>query len=163
MSFYIYDSKGYVGDLASNKGLNDLAIYIRKHPDTEELEKLFEEGSILKTDHLMKELSWLGTPKNQDIADTLSNLISLIEKAEDVIIITQNAEMGKGDRMLQEPKCYTRGCKFFTGIKQDDGNEETERVVCKAFPDGIPDEIAYGDNLHDKPLPEQENNFVFSQ
>jgi len=95
MSFYLYDSNGYIGDVASNRGLDDLAIYIRQHPDTEELEKLFDDGSVLKTDHLLEELELLGTPKNQDIADTLSNLQVLIEKAEDVIIITQNAEMGK--------------------------------------------------------------------
>lgn len=32
---------------------------------------------------------------------------------------------------------------------------------CKAFPDGIPDEITSGLNQHSKPLPEQENNIVF--
>ncbi|MDD5053429.1 MAG: hypothetical protein PHO27_11910 [Sulfuricurvum sp.] len=95
MSFYLYDSNGYVGDVASNKGLSDLAAYIRKHPDTEELEKLFEEGTILKTDHLMEELQLLGTPRNRSVAETLSNLIDLITEAEDVLIITQNAEMGK--------------------------------------------------------------------
>jgi hypothetical protein len=46
--------------------------------------------------------------------------------------------------MLAEPKCYTRKCKYFIGVKQDNEEEETERNVCKAFPDGIPDEIAYG-------------------
>jgi hypothetical protein len=28
----------------------------------------------------------------------------------------------------------------------------SERVVCKAFPERIPDEIAYGDNLHLEPF-----------
>ena len=32
---------------------------------------------------------------------------------------------------------------------------------CKAFPDGIPDEITSGENKHSKPLPEQENDLVF--
>ena len=32
---------------------------------------------------------------------------------------------------------------------------------CKAFPDGIPDEILSGDNDHSKPLPGQQNDIVF--
>ena len=55
--------------------------------------------------------------------------------------------------MLEEPKCSMRDCRWFLGVKQDDESEETERVVCEAFPDGIPAEIAYGDNPHLKPYP----------
>lgn len=55
--------------------------------------------------------------------------------------------------MLTEPNCSKRGCLHFRGVSQPDGTEMTERVVCDAFPDGIPDEIAYGDNLHLKPFP----------
>ena len=32
-------------------------------------------------------------------------------------------------------------------------SEESEVVFCKAFPDGIPNEIAYGDNPHLEPYP----------
>ena len=32
---------------------------------------------------------------------------------------------------------------------------------CKAFPDGIPDEITSGENEHRAPLPEQDNDIVF--
>ena len=53
--------------------------------------------------------------------------------------------------MMQEPKCFTRNCKHFIGVKND-GDELSERVACKAFPDGIPDSIAYGTNKHDKPV-----------
>lgn len=55
--------------------------------------------------------------------------------------------------MLAEPHCFTRLCRHFRGVAQPDGTEMTERVVCKAFPDGIPDEIAYGSNPHTKPFP----------
>ena len=55
--------------------------------------------------------------------------------------------------MLREPHCFTRQCAHFLGVSQPDGTEKTERVVCVAFPDGIPDEIAYGDNPHTEPYP----------
>lgn len=53
--------------------------------------------------------------------------------------------------MLREPRCFARQCKHFLGV--NDVNQEVEQlVVCKAFPEGIPDEIAYGDDLHLKPV-----------
>ena len=33
---------------------------------------------------------------------------------------------------------------------------------CSAFPDGIPNEIIMS-NVHDKPLPNQENNLIFEK
>ena len=66
--------------------------------------------------------------------------------------------------MLYEPKCWTRECIHFIGIKSDEGDgEENERNVCNAFPDGIPDEIAYGDNLHTVPFPGQSNEIVYQK
>jgi len=56
--------------------------------------------------------------------------------------------------MIIEPTCHTRGCKHLQGVKSPDMNEELgEFVFCKAFPDGIPDEIAYGNNDHSMPFP----------
>ncbi len=54
--------------------------------------------------------------------------------------------------MLNVPRCALRNCKHFLGVKND-GDEMTERVYCEAFPDKIPDEIAYGDNKHLEPYP----------
>ena len=65
--------------------------------------------------------------------------------------------------MLAEPKCWTRKCKHYIGVIQPDGTERTETNSCKAFPEGIPAEIAYGDNLHLKPLPDQGNDKVFEK
>ena len=39
------------------------------------------------------------------------------------------------------------------GLKRHDGPETEDKVICEAFPDGIPDEIAYGDNPHTSPFP----------
>lgn len=49
--------------------------------------------------------------------------------------------------MIQEPRCRIRKCEFYRGIKND-GDELSERPFCMAFPDGIPEFIAYGSNLH---------------
>ena len=55
--------------------------------------------------------------------------------------------------MLPTPNCSKRNCKHFTGIYQPDDTERIEKPACKAFPEGIPYVIAYGDNKHSKPFP----------
>lgn len=55
--------------------------------------------------------------------------------------------------MIIEPNCFKRSCIHYIGVIQPDGTEESEVVTCKAFPEGIPDEIAYGNNKHLKPYP----------
>jgi hypothetical protein len=50
--------------------------------------------------------------------------------------------------MLPEPACYARRCKHFAGVAQDAEEEDSERSVCPAFPDGIPDDIVSGRDDH---------------
>ena len=63
--------------------------------------------------------------------------------------------------MLLEPKCSKRKCKHFIGVLQSDGTELTEKVVCEAYPKGIPDDIAYGNDLHTEIRDDQENEIIF--
>lgn len=53
--------------------------------------------------------------------------------------------------MLAESNCRKRRCQNYIGVRSE-GVEVNERTVCKAFPGGIPDEIAYGPNLHLAPV-----------
>jgi hypothetical protein len=66
--------------------------------------------------------------------------------------------------MLLEPRCSERRCKHLIGIVQPDGDEMKEVVICNAFPDGkhpIPNDIAYGIDLHLQPHEGQKNDIVF--
>jgi len=65
--------------------------------------------------------------------------------------------------MLASTKCYKRKCKFYQGVYQSDGTEETEVVICLAYPEGIPGEIAYGDDEHLKVREDQDNEIVFEK
>lgn len=44
------------------------------------------------------------------------------------------------------PPCYT--CKHM-----HKGALSPKHLTCDAFPDGIPDDIIFGDNMHDEPYP----------
>ena len=65
--------------------------------------------------------------------------------------------------MLVTPNCHIRRCRHYEGVIQPDGTEETEAPACKAFPDGIPIEIAYGNNKHLKPIKGQGNDIVYER
>lgn len=53
-----------------------------------------------------------------------------------------------------EPRCYSRSCKHFVGAQAVSGVKKTDHCIlkCKAFPEGIPESIAYGDNKHTQPV-----------
>lgn len=63
--------------------------------------------------------------------------------------------------MIVESNCSKRQCKFYKGVLQPDGTESSERHYCDAFPTRIPDDIAYGDNMHLEPEKSQKNSIVF--
>ncbi len=56
-----------------------------------------------------------------------------------------------------------RRCKHYIGVYQPDGTEMTERVICKAYSDRIPDDIAYGNNKHLRVRDDQDNEIVFEK
>lgn len=64
--------------------------------------------------------------------------------------------------MIGSPRCFERKCRWFLGVRGD-GDESSQRLFCWAFQgrtkeDAIPKEIAFGDDLHEVPLPGQSNN-----
>lgn len=67
---------------------------------------------------------------------------------------------------LPRPNCHIRRCAHFEGVK-DFATEQNKlpehRVICEAFPEGIPDEISYGSNRHLVPLPDQGNTIVYEK
>lgn len=44
MGYYLYDQHGYVGNLASNHGLQLISEYVRKASKVPLVKKFFEEG-----------------------------------------------------------------------------------------------------------------------
>jgi hypothetical protein len=56
--------------------------------------------------------------------------------------------------MFLAPNCYKRSCVHFLGVADPNApdDDDRQRPRCRAFPDGIPEEIAYGDNEHLEPV-----------
>jgi len=72
---------------------------------------------------------------------------------------------GGEDMELAEPNCHRRRCKHYLGVGFPEGEDEErhERQTCRAFPQGIPDPIAYGGELHLEPWPGQGNDIVYER
>jgi hypothetical protein len=87
MSYYLYDSCGYVGDLASISGLSALMDYFDEHGG-KNLRRLSEKGTVKISKALINELQALADPSDRDIKATLDNFKILVRKSKDIIIIT---------------------------------------------------------------------------
>ena len=61
--------------------------------------------------------------------------------------------------LLAISNCQERGCKHYDNVLALDDVNHVH--ICKAFPNGIPNEIAFGNNLHTEPYLGQENDIVY--
>lgn len=64
--------------------------------------------------------------------------------------------------MIRQPMCSRRDCVHFQGAQWLGDTESSERVVCSAYPKGIPSDIAYGDNLHEAVQPDQVGEYIYT-
>lgn len=65
--------------------------------------------------------------------------------------------------MIEAAECFRRKCKHYIGVYQPDGTELTERHICAAYPEEIPDEIVIGEDKHLSVRPDQKNSIVFEK
>lgn len=90
MSYYLYDINGYLGDLATNTGLQDLSEFIEMKGN-KATNGLIELGSSLITDDLVNGLKAL-VPEEASIRATLKSLIAMVNRAELVVIINNGID-----------------------------------------------------------------------
>ncbi len=65
---------------------------------------------------------------------------------------------------INVPKCSERKCTNYIGMRElVEGDESSHKYICVAFIFEIPDEIAYGDELHVNPLWKQHNDIVYEE
>lgn len=64
---------------------------------------------------------------------------------------------------LSEPRCWSRRCAWFSGVEQPNGEETSERLVCPAYPQGIPSTIAYGEDKHLTVREDQTGDYVYTK
>lgn len=65
--------------------------------------------------------------------------------------------------MILPPNCWDRNCKHYQGIMQPNDTEMTEKPYCRAYPEGIPNDIAYGDDKHLEVREDQKNAIIYEE
>ncbi|HUW45860.1 MAG TPA: MBL fold metallo-hydrolase [Dehalococcoidia bacterium] len=87
MGYYLYDARGYVGDLASTHGLQQVSEYVRRASNILLVKKFFDEGHAPITEDLMAGLRNLH-PEDIEVAQTIDNLLQLLVKCDSIAIIS---------------------------------------------------------------------------
>jgi hypothetical protein len=91
MGYYLYDGNGYVGDLASNQGMNDLAAFIDQYAG-EWLQHFIVEGWVPISADLIADAAALPVPDDPAVQETVNNLKEMLGRCVDVAIISDGAE-----------------------------------------------------------------------
>ena len=108
MSYFLADSSGYIGDLASNNGLNELKSLLANNPI---FDSLWEEGFLPASDEIYAALSGLEQYDQQN--ETLNNFIQLAKQCKDIIIISNgeydDQEDNKPERVSKDDKLQQEG------------------------------------------------------
>ena len=86
MAYQLYDENGYVDDLATTKGLNDLLAYL-KSTDTPGLNQLIQEGWDLIPEAILEEMEDLEPPAGE-VKDTLDQLKKNLKKCVGIVIFS---------------------------------------------------------------------------
>jgi len=65
----------------------------------------------------------------------------------------------------EEPRCYTRRCVHFEGLKTIGPRPTSGKIVviCPAYPNGIPQRIAYGDDPHSEVQDDQKGTLTYEE
>jgi ribonuclease J len=87
MGYYLYDARGYVGDLASIHGLHELSEYVSRASQVRLVKRFFEEGHAPVTKELIAGLKNLH-PEDIDVAKTIDSLLQLLAKCDSIAIIS---------------------------------------------------------------------------
>jgi len=87
VGYYLYDARGYVGDLTSNHGLQLMSDYIRKTSQVLLVKKFFEDGYAPIVEDLITGLRNLH-PEDIGTAQTINNLLGLLAKCDSIAIIS---------------------------------------------------------------------------
>lgn len=87
MTYYLYDANGYVGDLASNHGLDLLQEHATRASSSKLVRLFFDKGFIEVTPLLIAAFKEISS-RDKDIADILDNLVTMLGKCDSVAIIS---------------------------------------------------------------------------
>jgi hypothetical protein len=100
MSYVVCDISGYVGDLASNGGLDDLWKYLSGRG----VDDLIDDGTVDLSEDFLTRLKAIPDPPDEDVRSTLENLRRLVEECEHILIVSDSLVLTSGEEEDSPPK-----------------------------------------------------------
>ena len=91
MSFCLFDSKGYVGDLGTNSGCVALMDFLNGKAEGE-VKSFSESGRAKLTASFLKELGKLEAPKDKNIKTSFDNLKKMVRESKGFIYISNGLD-----------------------------------------------------------------------
>ncbi len=92
MGYYLYDARGYVGDLATISGLTKLSQYVRRASRVGAVKEFFDKGCAPITEELIASFRSL-RPKDVYVAENLDNLVQLLARCDTIAIISDGTDV----------------------------------------------------------------------
>lgn len=99
MTFYLFDSEGFVGDLASINGLMELRNLLDDRNPV--ITKFFDKGYAENIVKLQESISDI-ISTDEDINSTLDNFKELLKKCKDIAIIIDGARVEEAETNQKE-------------------------------------------------------------
>ena len=93
MAYQLYDENGFVSDLATTKGLNDMLAYL-KGLNIPGLNKLIQEGWDLIPEAILEEFEEYVDPPAGEVKDTIDALKKNLKKCIGIVIFSDGLNDG---------------------------------------------------------------------
>lgn len=93
MTYSLYDAEDYIGDVATITGLDELRKFVEKNKMEKTLTFL-DEGNTEDMDEVIEELSKIKSD-DENVASTITNLIDLLGKCDEIAIINDGTSEEK--------------------------------------------------------------------
>ena len=89
MTYQLYDAEGYVGDLATTTGLQEMQEFVEEQPGARNVKGFLEKGAALVTDELIEELQGLSLEgASAEVRSSRSTLQQLVLLCDTVAIVS---------------------------------------------------------------------------
>lgn len=119
MTYCLFDSKGFLGDLASIHGLYELREFLS--PRNAIFREFFDKGYTIEIAQFLEALSDI-TSEDDTINETILNLKGLLEKCRDIAIISnavETEEDAERKKKIKERYVLPKGKRSDKALRQE--------------------------------------------
>lgn len=89
MTYAIFSEQGYIDEMCTFLGLEQLAGFIDKQPGLPDLKLFMEQGYSTEPEKCIAEIDFIMDKASGEVQHTLQHLLDSLKKISEVVIISQ--------------------------------------------------------------------------